>query len=174
MLNYQRHFLWLTCLAVPLAVASPLYSTLGPVSTGGIYAALHSSALVMTLRTAPPARRMWLFVACAVGLGMLAVGLSLALNRLGEWPAVRRPAVLLGLSAGFGAAAYALLLRGCLGFGVRGTTVISIVSACVAATLMVFAAGIYRRGLFWFAVFWWLAFSLALWYHDVRRTSALA
>jgi hypothetical protein len=80
--------------------------------------------------------------------------------------------VLLASSSSIGALTYGMLVRRCWMPDLPLRALGSAALGCMSATSAVLATGLYSqaRGLAWFAVLWWLAFSCVLWYHDGRRT----
>jgi hypothetical protein len=135
----------------------------------GLYGALHAAALAASLRAAHAVGRKLLFVALAVCLSMSSVGLSLFANRLmGGAAGLARPALLLALAAGAGAASYLLLIRGFWSARVSPWVFVSIVLGCVAAALLALMSGrlLHESGGPWIAVAWWFAFSAGLCYHS--------
>jgi hypothetical protein len=171
MLNYRRHFGLLACITALLAVTHRMSPVHGVVASFGLYGALHAGAVAATLRRFEPWRRKVAFVAGGAVLSMAAVALCLQASRLGApMPGVAKPALLLSVASGLGAASYAGLLRYCFGAGLEPKAIVSITLACVAATLAVLASRLYLEGgSLWFAGAWWFAFSSGLTYHDPRR-----
>jgi hypothetical protein len=143
---------------------------MGIVTTFGIFGALHAATLAVTLRARQRAGRRLGFVAAAALLSMLSVALALWAGRLIGGPiGLVQPALLLSLSSGTGAAAYASLIRRFFGAHLTRPAIVTVVLGCVAATLAVLLSGLYLtgRGL-WVAVSWWFALSLGMWFHDGR------
>jgi hypothetical protein len=170
-LYYVRHFVLLGCLAVVLAATSPWRPSPGAVASFGLYGALHSSTLVVSLRTPQSFRRKLLFIAIATCLSMLSVILSLYGSRyIGMLPNMVGPFLLLALSSGLGAASYAVLIREFWIADLSRRALISITLGCVSVALMVLTAAILLKavGGLWFAVCWWFAFSAGLWYREAR------
>jgi hypothetical protein len=169
---YARHFGLLACVAALLGATRRWNPSIGVVATFGIYGALHASILAVTLRAGQPAGRRLRFVAIAASLSMLSVVLGLCASRLiGASPGMARPALLLSLSSGTGAAIYAGLIRRFFGAQLTMSAIVAVVLGCVAATLAVLLSGIYLQGGgLWVAVSWWFALSLGLWFYDGRST----
>jgi hypothetical protein len=169
-LNYERHFILLTCMAAVLAATSRFSPTHGAAASFGIYGALHASALAVTLRAPQPLWRKLLFVIIGASLSMLSATVSFYASRIiGRLPGMAGPALLLALSSALGAASYALLVRRYFGANLSLRALVSTTLGCTFATLAVLWSGIYLRGGgLWFAAFWWFAFSMGLWYHDRR------
>lgn len=170
-LFYPRHFCLLVCLAAILAATRGWNPAIGVVATYGIYGALHASALAVTLRARPPARRRMRFVVIAASLSMLSVALGLCASRfIGGSVGMTQTALLLSLSSGIGAATYASLIRRFFGARLTLSAIVTVVLGCIVATLAVLASGIYLKGGgLWVAISWWFALSLGLWVHDGRR-----
>jgi hypothetical protein len=171
MLYYAPHFILLSCVAAVLAATNRWNSAPGAVASFGVYGALHSSMVAVTLRTSQPLWRKLLFVAIASSLSMLSVSLSYFASRLiGRLPGMAGSALLLALSSGLGAASFSFLVHRYFAADLARHALASITLGCVAATLAVFWSGIYLRGGgLWFAAFWWFAFSTGLWYYDRQR-----
>lgn len=169
MLLYARHFILLACVVAVLAMTDRS-STLGAIASFGIYGALHSSMVAVTLSAPQPLWRKLLFVAIGSCLSMLCVALSFYASRsIGRLAGM--PALLLAVSSGLGAASYAILVQRCFAARLARRALFHITLGCVAATLAVLASGIYRRGGgLWFAAPWWFTFSAGLWYHDLGRS----
>jgi len=169
-LFYARHFCLLVCLAAVLAATRGWSPAIGVVATFGIYGALHASALAVTLRARPPAGRWMRFVVIAASLSMLSVALGLCASRLiGGSVGMTQTALLLSLSSGIGAAAYASLIRRLFGAHLTLSAIVTVVLGCIVATLAVLVSGIYLKGGgLWVAISWWFALSLGLWVHDGR------
>jgi hypothetical protein len=171
MLYYAPHFILLACVAAVLAATNRWNSAPGAVASFGVYGALHSSMIAVTLRTSQPLWRRLLFVAIASSLSMLSVTLSYFASRLiGRLPGMAGPALLLTLSSGLGAASYTILVQRYFAADLARHALVSITLGCVLATLAVFLSGIYLQGGgLWFAAVWWFAFSTGLWYYDQQR-----
>jgi hypothetical protein len=173
-LHYTAHFILLACVVTLLAATHRWSTTLGAVASFGVYGALHSSMVAVTLRAVQPLWRKLLFVAIGSSLSMLSVALSFYASRLiGRLPGMAGSALLLASSSGLGAASYAFLVQRYFAADLAPRALVSITLGCVLATLAVLASGIYMQGGgLWFAAFWWFAFSAGLWYHDLRRPRA--
>jgi hypothetical protein len=133
---------------------------------------LHAAALAASLRATHVFGRKLLFVATAACLSMSSVSLSLYANHLmGSAAGAARPVLLLALSAGGGAASYALLIRSFWGARVSTWVLVSIVLGCVAATLLALMAGtlLHEAAGPWIAVAWWFAFSAGFVYQNPLR-----
>ena len=170
-LHYAPHFTLLACVAAVLAATNRWSTAPGAVAYFGVYGALHSSMVAVTLRISQPLWRKLLFVVMSSCLSMLSVTLSAYASRLiGRLPGMAGPALLLTLSSGLGAASYTVLIQHYFSADLVRYALPSITLGCILATLAVFLSGIYLRGGgLWFAAFWWFAFSTGLWYHDRRR-----
>ncbi|MDP8983876.1 MAG: hypothetical protein M3N97_02340 [Pseudomonadota bacterium] len=170
-LLYARHFILLACVVAVLA-ATNRSRTLGAIASFGIYGALHSSMVAVTLSAPQPLWRKLLFVAIGSCLSMLSVAVSFYASRLIGRPAgMAGSALLLAVSSGLGAASYTVLVQRYFAARLARRALLRITLGCVAATLAVLASGIYMRGGgLWFAAPWWLSFSAGLWYHDLGRS----
>jgi hypothetical protein len=173
-LYYTRHFGLLACLAAVLAATRPWSPAIGIVATLGIYGALHAVSLAVTLRARQPAGRRLRFVVIGASLSMLSVALGMCASRfIGGSMGMAQTALLLSLSSGSGAAAYASLIRRFFGAHLTLSAIVSIVLGCIVATLAVLVSGIYLKGGgSWVAVSWWFAMSLGLWFYDGRSAPA--
>ena len=169
-LHYTRHVGLVACLAAVLIATSRWSPAVGLVATFGIYGALHASMLAVTLRRRQPTGRLLRFVAIAALLSMLSVALCLCAHRFsGGSKGMARPALLLTLASGFGAATYASLIRRFFAAHLTLPAIVTMVLGCVVATLAVLSSGIYQKGgALSVAVSWWMALSLGLWWHDGR------
>ncbi len=170
-LEYARHFLLLAGMATALVATSRWNPVQGAVASFGLYGALHSFAVAMTLRDLLPPWRKPLFVAMSASLSMVSVVLGLyASHRLAGRMGMVGAAAVLALSSGFGATSYAILIRQYLGADLSLRGLAAITAGCVLATLVVFWTGGYSQpsGV-WFAAYWWFAFSMGLWHCDRRR-----
>lgn len=166
-LFYARHFLLLGCIAAVLAASSPWRPSLGAVASFGLYGALHSSTVVLSLRAPQPLWRKLLFIAIAASLSMLSVMLGLYGGHvIGTLPGTVGPFILLAFSSGLGAASYALLVRRFWIAGLPLRALLWITLGCVLAVLVVLLVGMLLKtvGGLGFAVSWWLAFSAGLRY----------
>jgi hypothetical protein len=176
LLHYARHFGLLACMAAATAAASRFSSTIGGVASFGIYGALQSSTLALTLRAPQPRWRRSLFVAIGALLSMAVVTLGLAAGRLlVRIPGAAGTGVLLALSAGIGAACHAIVVQRLFAARLVPPAVASMALGCAVTSLAVLDTGLYRAGAglgiaasWWFAVTWWFTFSLGLWLHDGR------
>jgi hypothetical protein len=174
LLHYRRHFVLLACTVgvLVLLAAGGWSGALGVIASFGLYGALHSAAVAMTVRAAQPPWRKLAFVAGGASLSMSTVALALVASRfIGSLLGAAKPAVLLALSSGGGAAAYAMLARLCFAADITPPAMGRLAAGCAVAALAVLASGLYLHGgLPWFAAIWWLAFSIGLWDQDRRRT----
>ncbi len=170
LLNYKRHLLLLAGVASALAVTNGWTSVLGPIGAGGVYGALHAAAVVLTLRSAPPAWLKGVFVLVAAVQSMVVVSFALFLSRLsGLWLGAQHPAVLLAISAGMGALAYVMFIRAAFELTLSPAAISSIALGCVALDLLVLSSRLYLHGgVTWFAIAWWFALSFGLWFQDAR------
>ena len=167
--DYARHFVLLICTALLLAATARWRRSPGVIASFGLYGAVHSSVLVMTLRTAHTHRRKLLFIAIAATCSMLSVSVGFYLRPfVGMLPGIGGPAVFLAFSSGLGAASYAFLIRRFWIGDLPLRAVVSLILVCIAATLMALVSGMHLKILssLWFAVSWWCAFSAGLWYYD--------
>ena len=171
-LYYGRHFSLLIGMAGSIAIASLQPIMPGPVAAFALYGALHASALVLTLRRAPPLRRRLLFIAaaCLLSLSIAYVGLHAA-RIAGLAHAHFGPRAILAACSIAGALGYGFLIRALrmLELGVSALALIGL--ACALATGAAFYAGT-RYGVPWgvsLAVAWWCAFSGGLWFLDRGR-----
>ena len=170
-LVFARHFTVLTGMAVVLAATDHWRPSYGAISSFGLFGALHSSAIVMSLRESYPLLRSGLFVALAAGLSALTGALVLYGSRLvGMLPGMTGPWLLLALSSGIGAASYASLIRHFWMPDLTMGELISISLGCVVAAAAVLLAArlLQAFGGMWFAICWWYAFSAGLWYRQGR------
>jgi len=170
---YSRHFILLGVLAAALGVTDRWRQGLGALATIGVYGALHASALVAALRVAQASWRKLCFIALAAGLAMVSVRVGLACDRLlGADLGSFAPAALLTVSAGLGAASYGLLIRHFWIRDLSPRSLIHITLWCALLTLAALPLGnhLHTVGGWWFAMIWWWAFSLSLWYHDLRHS----
>jgi len=169
-LHYARHFGLLACMTAVLSATGRWIPVPGVVATFGIYGALHASLLAFTLRGRQPTGRRLRFVAVAAALSMLSVSLGLGAGHIiGGSMGMTRPALLLSLSSGVGAATYASLVRRFFGAHLTWPAIVTIMLGCVLATLAVLASGFHLKGAgLPVAVSWWFAWSLGLWFHDGR------
>ena len=172
-LFYARHFMLLACCAMALVATHSWRLSHGVLASlplsFGLYGALHAAVLAASLRAAHAFGRKLLFVAMAACLSMSSVGLSLYANHLmGGAAGLARPALLLALAAGVGAASYVLLIRMFWGVRVSAWVVVSIVLGCVAAVLLALMATtlLHESGSLWIAVAWWFAFSAGVCCHS--------
>jgi hypothetical protein len=178
MLNYPRHFGLLACMVAVLAVTHRWAPDLGAMAWCGIYGALHSSALIVTLRAAAPPPRRGGFVVVAAAMSMSVVAASRLAGQAGVgWSGLAKAAALLAFASGTGAAAYSLLIRGWFGVPLAAAKIVSITLGCIVAALAVLASRLYLHGgTLWFAAAWWFAFSAGLWYFEpaaqARKTRA--
>lgn len=162
-LIYSRHFILLGVVTAALGATDRWRQGLGAIATIGVYGALHASVLVAALRVPTAIWRQLAFIALAAGLAMVSLRVGLACTpRLG-------PALGIPLSAGVGAASYALLIRR---FWIRDLplrSLLAITLCCALLTLAALPLGSYLHtvGAWWFAMIWWWSFSLALWYTHV-------
>src|SRR5712672_2505042 len=93
----------------------------------------------------------------------------LACRFVGGSTGMAQTALLLSMSSGIGAAAYATLIRRFFGAHLTLSAIVTVVLGCIVATLAVLVSGIYlKAGGLWVAVSWWFAMSLGLWVHDGR------
>jgi hypothetical protein len=174
-LHYARHFGLLACMAVATAAASRYGSTIGSVASFGIYGALQSATIALTVRAPQPRWRRASFVAIGALLSMSVVTLALAAGRLVvRLPGSAGTAALLAVAAGIGAACHALVVRRLFAARLMPPAVASMALGCAVTSLAVLETGLYRTGggvwmaaSWWFAVTWWFTFSLGLWLHDV-------
>lgn len=176
-MNFKIH-------AVALAVAFAALLGYGRLPGGqelvlgnfALYGALHALCVSVALGPGPSLIRRALFILLAavadVGvmyLGIFAVGSFAYLLAAGALYAA------LGLCALAGALVYGLLLRGLLLPSLRPRRIVQIAAGCVAASVLVQAAGrLHDAGqVVWMVGAWWLAFSSGLWlvhgrFHTLR------
>lgn len=170
LLNYERHLVLLACFAGVLSLTGEWTQALGPIGSCAVYGSLHGAALVLTLRRRPAPRLCGVFILVAAVQSVVAVSIALLAGRFGtDWRGALRPALLLSLCSGVGALGYSLFIRAAFHMSLSAAAVVSIVLGCVVLDLAVLSSGLYLHGgVFWFAVAWWFAMSLGLWYQDAR------
>ena len=162
-LHYRRHFCLLIGMSAFLVVAARASPAIGLVGSFAVYGALHASMIAVTLLAPQPWWRKPAFAASSALLSGASVGLSLWLSRFSAGlPGYTRPALLLSLSAGLGAASYALALNRFFAAKLPVRSILSISLGCIVATLAILRSGIYlEAGSLPFALAWWGAFSAA-------------
>ena len=168
-IDHSRQFMLLLVAGGMIIGAERWRRSLGAIPSFALYGALHSTTLVIALRAPWPASRKAAFVAISACLAALSVLTALNLNRYLVTPwGVAAPAVPLTLSSALGAAGYALLIRVFWIPALPRKASICISLCCAVATLAALPSGMYLHILrgWWFAIIWWSAFSLALWYFD--------
>ena len=169
LLHYTWHFAMLVVIGTVLAVAGPWRLQFGLAGSFAIYGGLHAMLLAICLRRAESLWRRCCFVALGSIISMANAALCIMAARLlggvaGRWVAV----TILTVGAAVGAGAYVAGLRHCFGARLPLRARLSIVAACAAATLIVFAAGLHAAaGGFGIAAAWWAAMSLGLGWQDL-------
>ena len=137
-----------------------------------LFGALHAAALVgsISVDAGVSTLRRIAFIAAAGLLAALTVQLGMLGGRIAEpLGGGYAPTVLLAVSAGFGALAYALSIRVVLdrspwGGGAGAWWLAAAALQCAAAATAGFwlARALHRTGLEWLVVPWWFAFSAGL------------
>lgn len=173
---YSRHFGLLAGMTAVTAATSRFGAPIGIVASFGIYGALQSSTIALTLRRPQPRWRRSQFIGLGAVQSMAVVTLALNAGRLiGRMPGSAAAAAVLALSSGLGAACQAIVVRRLLGARLTPPAVASMALGCAVTSLAVLETGLYRAGeglgiapSWWFAVTWWFTFSLGLCLHDAN------
>ncbi len=166
-LNYSRHFLWLACFSVVLAVTSRRHMIVLPLASFLSYGALHAAALVLALRVPRSIERQCLFVVFSAILSAGTLGIiMLGRHIVGSLPGNGGIFALLGLSSVTGALTYGVLIRVFWIPELRAGSLAAISLGCMLATLLAFftLSHFALLGRWWLAVLWWFAFSGGLWW----------
>jgi len=166
---YGRQFLSVIILALILVATSRFIPAQGILASAFEYGALFSFTTAGSLRAFQPLWKRGMFVVGGGSLSLLSAALGVyGMRFLAQSFRVSAAPMMLALSTGLGAAGYAMLVRWQLGVALSASAIAAISAGCTAAMLMAWLAGLPagRAGL-WFAVCWWFAFSIGLWFHDV-------
>jgi hypothetical protein len=172
---YPRHFLWLGCFSILLAVMTRLPLSNDLSISFALFGALHASALVLSLRAPQPIARNCLFVVISAGLCVITLRAGMVARHLfGALPGNLGLYTALGLATITGALTYGFLIRLCRIFPMTLASLGAISLGCMSATfLALFTAGaLHFPGPWWLAVLWWHAYSGGLWYADQRHGRA--
>jgi hypothetical protein len=183
-LHYTTHFGLLIGTAAATAALSRWNSMIGVEAAFGIYGALQSSMLALTLREPQPWWRKTRFVGLGAALSMAVVAAGFWVHRCSGAPSgLAKPMMVLALCSGLGAAIHALVFRAVFAVRLPPHAVAGVALGCAVTTLAVFESGLYRAGAafgiaasWWLATTWWMAFSLGLATHESyisRRMSAI-
>jgi hypothetical protein len=139
------------------------------------YGALHAAALVLALRAHQSIGRKCLFIAVAAILSALTYRLGVLGAQWSGTHSVNAGLYLVfGLTAAAGAAAYAMSIRLFGFYALTPGSLAAISTGCLLAELASLgtASQLHVPGSWWFAVWWWFAFSGGLWYCDHRQIAA--
>jgi len=173
--RYSRHFALITGFGVLLVVVTRLDLSNNLFVSFASYGALHGAALVLTLRARQPIWRKCLFVAVAAILSVVTFRLGILGWQLSGTHSVNAGLyILLGFSAAVGAAVYGMSIRLFGFYALTLGSLAAIAAGCLLAELASLwtASRFHIPGSWWFAVIWWFAFSVGLWYFDHRQTTA--
>jgi hypothetical protein len=166
--RYDRQFALLFGLALVLLTAGDWIPVHGALVRFGLYGALYSGALAVTVRGAASVGRRLMFLALGSLLSAANAGIGLEAAHLPDLlPGVLGREIILVSCAGLGAAAYSMLVRFVWSPALTATALLAATLGCMLAVqgvLMLHLAA--PAGGAWVAVCWWFAFSLALWYHE--------
>ncbi len=176
-LNYPRHFLWLTCFSVVLAVTNRRHLIVLPLPSFLSYGALHAAALVLALRDTQSIMRQCWFIAGAATFSAITLGvIMLGRPLVGGLPGNGGIFALLGLSSVTGAITYGALVRTFWLPELRAVSLTEISLGCMLATFLAFItlSHFALLGRWWLAVLWWFAFSGGLWGCERWQRSATA
>jgi hypothetical protein len=166
-LLHVRHWLLLLCFGISLYIATRV-RLLSDLSVAfACYGALHALALALALRPRAVIWRSVLFIIIAAALSVMTLRIGLiGMQWMGTLPGNVALYVMLGVSAMISAASYGFLIRLYCIPELPGRAIAVICIACIFATYAGFMvlAHTHSFGRWLLAVFWWYAFSGALWY----------
>lgn len=167
--RYARHFLLMACFGVLLVVAARLDLPSNLSVAFAAYGALHAAALVLALRAPQPIWRQCLFIVIAAILSLMTFRLGMrAWQMSGTHSSL---SLLLAFSAAVGAAAYGMSIRLFGFYLLTPRSLAALAAGCALAELasLGIASQLHVLAPWWFALWWWFAFSGGLWLLDHCR-----
>lgn len=165
--RYARQFAALLGLAAVLLAVGGRLPLHDAITRFGLYGALYSAVLALTVRVRAGVARRLVFIALGTLSSAANAMLGLAAADFQQSsPVALGHSVILVVCAGLGALAYAALVRilWCPTLGPAVLLAASLGCALAVQGVLVLQLALQAGGA-WVAVSWWFAFSLALWYH---------